>query len=336
VKCRALAVAVVALGCSASATPAAAESGRLADFAIALPTTAPASPTGVKVHVQFHREGDPDAKPSPIRTAVLALPVGLRFDTTAVPECTATDDEIRSLGADACPKETELTVGTLVGMTGFGPPADPITGDDHVFNGPRQLIEIISAQGSSASPAFDRLMIDGSTLTAHPPVTPGGPPDGETAVRSIDFEVPVRAEGGKSLITTPPDCPAGERWTSTGTFGFADGSSDTVVSATPCARNVVAKLPRLRLSARPRHVRVGRATRVRFRAAATDPACLMGARVRFAGRTVRVGPRGRASLRITFHRPGLRRARVTSPGCRPALARVRVVRARQPSAFSSR
>jgi hypothetical protein len=307
------------------ATPAAAESGRLADFSIGLPSQAPASPTGISVHVQFHRENDPDAKPSPIRTAVIALPSGLRFDNSAVPQCTASDDEIRARGPDACPKETELTVGTLVGMTGFGPPVDPITGDNHVFNGPSQLIEIISASGSSASPAFDRLMIDGSTLTAHPPVTPGGPPDGETAVRSIDFTVPVRSAGGKSLVTTPPVCPTGERWTSTGTFGFADGSSDTVVSLTPCTRHVVAKRPALRLSVRPRHVRVGRLVRLRLTVGADAPGCIAAASVRVPGRTVRVDQRGGAVVAIRFHRPGLRRARATSPGCRPAVARFRVL-----------
>ena len=326
-KARVSAVAVAVAAAAWGAPSAAGESGRLADFAIAFPTQAPAAPTGVKVHVQFHREGDPDAKPSPIRKAVIALPAGLRFDTSTVPECMASDEEIHSLGPDACPKETELTVGKLVGTTGFGPPADPLVGDDHVFNGPNQLIEVISAPGSSASPAFDRLMIDGSTLTAHPPVTPGGPPDGETAVRSIDFEVPVRVEKGKSLITTPPTCPASGRWTSTGTFGFADGSSDTVVSVAPCTP-VMPKgpRPRLGLTARPRHVRTGRVSRVRFRLATSDPACISGARVRFAGRTTRFGRRGRASMRIRFHRPGLRRARATSPGCRPALARVRVLR----------
>jgi hypothetical protein len=90
--------------------------------------------------------------------------------------------------------------------------------------------------GGSASPAFDRLTIKGSTLTAHPPAAPGGPPDGQTSVRSSDFAVPVRRAAGRSLVTTPPRCPKRRRWITTATFRFANGDSDTVLSATPCRR----------------------------------------------------------------------------------------------------
>src|SRR3954467_11127780 len=164
----------------------------------------------------------------------------------------ASDDELSTRGSDACPAETELTLGTLVGTTGFGPPVDPLVGDDHVFNGPDQIIEVITFPGNSQAPAFARLKIQGSTLPAPPPMLPGGPPDGETAVRSIDFEIPVRTgAGGRTFITTPPSCPAGGRWSSAGTFGFADGTSDRVVSATPCA-SAAARPPAMRLSVRPR------------------------------------------------------------------------------------
>jgi hypothetical protein len=322
---RALATAgALIVAAALGTTTASAESGRLADFTVAFSTHAPSAPTGMAVHVQFHRADDPGAKPSPLRSAVIALPSGLRFDTTAVPQCTASDDEIRALGSDACPKDTELTVGQLTGTTGFGPPADPLAGDDHVFNGQDQLIEIITSPGGSASPAFDRLTVSGSTLTAHPPMLPGGPPDGETAVRSIDFAIPVRSAAGKSLITTAPDCTGS--WTTTGRFGFADGSSDTVGSGAPCDSAPPPRRPaQLRLSAHPRRVPLGRVVRLRFRVSATAPSCLAGATVRLGGRTARVASRGRAVLAIAFHHAGLRRARASSPGCAPAHARVRVM-----------
>lgn len=230
-----LGVAAVALSLVAPAA-ADARSGRLADFTGALTTHRAAAPTGLRVHVLLHRPGNRSAKPSPLRSAVVRLPAGLRFDTTAVPRCTASDAAIRVLGSKACPEASELTVGKFSAVTGFGPPVDPLAGDDHVFNGPRQLIEIITAPGAFLSPAFDRLTISGSTLTAHPPKAPGGPPDGESSVRSLDFAVPVRARAGRTLIRAPRRCPATRRWTSTATFGFADGSHDTVASRSPCKR----------------------------------------------------------------------------------------------------
>jgi hypothetical protein len=239
-----------ALFAGLGAAPASAESARLADFSLGLTGHAPGSPTGMAIRVLFHRAGDPNAKPPALRSAVIRAPSGLRFDSGAVSECTASDAEIRVLGSNACPAASRLTVGPFSAMTGFGPPIDPLTGDDHVFNGANQLIEVITAPGTTISPAFDRLTISGSTLTAHPPSAPGGPPDGQTAVRSIAFAIPVRAAGGRSLITAPPACPAAGMWTSTGTFGFADGTADTVVSTTPCTRS----LRKHRRHARPHRI----------------------------------------------------------------------------------
>jgi hypothetical protein len=309
------------------AAPASAESGRLADFSFRFSSQSPGSPTGLAVHAQLHRADDPNAKPSPLRSAVIEGPTGLRFDTSAVTECKASDDELRALGSDACPEASRLTVGSFSAMSGFGPPLDPFEGDVHVFNGPSQVIEVITFKGSSSSPAFDRLTISGSTLTAHPPMAPGGPPEGEQAVRSLDYQFAARAAHGKSLITTPTACPASGQWTTTARFGFADGSTDTVASRTPCAQG--SHQPRLRLAVRPRRVRAGRRVRLRFRVRSTAENCISAARVRVGGRSVRTNRRGQAALTIRFGRRGARRARVTSPACRPASALVRVLAHRQ-------
>ena len=229
---RHLLIAVAAAAIAAS--PAYAESGRLADFTLRLSSKKPGTPTGLQTQFRLREEGHPDAKPSPIRSASIHLPNGLRFDSGAVPQCKASDAELHALGTAACPSDSQLTIGPFTAMTGFGPPIDPVKGDDHVFNGPGQLIEVIAAPGTPVSPGFDRLTISGSTVTAHPPATPGGPPDGETAVRSIGFAVPVRTAAGRSLVTTPPRCPKTRRWMTTATFRFADGDTDTVLSATPC------------------------------------------------------------------------------------------------------
>jgi hypothetical protein len=226
--------AVVLTALAAGAAPASGDSGRLADFSLGLTSRTPGAPTGMNIRVFLHRAGDRDAKPSPLRSAVVHAPSGLRFDTGAVPRCRASDQQIALLGPNACPADSELTVGSFSAMTGFGPPVDPLAGDNHVFNGPNQLIEIITAPGTPLSPAFDRLTISGSTLTAHPPKAPGGPPEGETSVRSIEARIPVRATARRSLITSPPKCTASGEWTSTASFGFADGTSDTVSSKTPC------------------------------------------------------------------------------------------------------
>src|SRR2546423_11687679 len=112
-----VAALLAALGCGAA--QASAESGRLADFSLQLSSSAPASPTGQTVHVLFHRADDRNAKPSALRSAVLQLPSGLRFDTTTLNQCTASDEQIRLLGSNACPDDTELAVGSFSAMSGF-------------------------------------------------------------------------------------------------------------------------------------------------------------------------------------------------------------------------
>src|SRR3954468_18931657 len=113
-------VAIAAALALGTAAPATADSGRLADFGLRLTARSPGTPTGQVVHLRLRRAGDPNAKPSPLRSAVIKLPRGVRFDSRAAPQCTASDAELRVLGPDACPSNTELTVGSFTGMSGFG------------------------------------------------------------------------------------------------------------------------------------------------------------------------------------------------------------------------
>jgi hypothetical protein len=318
-----LAATMLIAGLCSPAAPAGAEPGRLADFTFRLTSSSPDAPSGLFTRVFLHREHDRNAKPSPLRSAVIRGPAGLRFDTSAVTECTASDEEIRALGSEACPAESELAVGPFTAISGFGPPADPFEADNHVFNGPDQLIEIITQKGGSASPAHDRLTIEGSTLTAHPPKAVGGPPEGEMAVRSLEFRIPVRVAGGRSLIRTPPICPASGRWTTTATFAFADGTADSVSSRTPC--RLSRGVPGLRLRVHPGRVSAGRWVRLRFRLSSGSRKCRARAIVRVNGRAVRANRRGRAALVTKFRRPGTRRARAAKRGCRPASTPITVV-----------
>jgi hypothetical protein len=86
---------------------------------------------------------------------------------------------------------------------------------------------------------------------------------------------------------------------------------------------------RLRLRVSPRSVVAGESRRYRFRAtfrAAGRDRPVGGARIRFAGRTIRTGENGRARLRARL-RPGRHSARASKRGLKPGRA---IVRARSP------
>jgi outer membrane protein assembly factor BamB len=87
-------------------------------------------------------------------------------------------------------------------------------------------------------------------------------------------------------------------------------------------------LPRLHLTVRPRRATVGRRTRFRFHVSLHGrPA--RGALVRFTGRRVRAGRRGRAWLRFRPRHGGLRHPVATRRGALPGGGRVRFVRPKQ-------
>jgi predicted acyl esterase len=88
---------------------------------------------------------------------------------------------------------------------------------------------------------------------------------------------------------------------------------------------------RIRLSARPGRVSVGRRTRFRFRATTRwggRRIAVSGATVRFAGRRARTNRRGRVTIVVRLGHRGRRRARATKRGMRSGTAIVRALRRR--------
>jgi hypothetical protein len=101
--------------------------------------------------------------------------------------------------------------------------------------------------------------------------------------------------------------------------------SMTTQSPLVSQRPAVAR-PRLRLAVTPRAARAGRRTAFRFRVTDARRRPVAGALVRFAGRRLRTGPRGRARVALAVRRPGRRVARARKPGFRAARSVVRVRR----------
>lgn len=229
------------------AAPSVAAGTDRSDFALGLSSQVPGTATGMTIDARYYAAGDRDAKPPPIRRVVVALPEGTRLNTAATPHCTATDEQLRLLGRAACPDGSEVGRGTVTAITGFGAPVDPVRADATVFNGGDELIELVSFPGTPITAGIDRLHIDGSVLSGEPPTTPGGPPDGQTTIRQVEFTIPAVESSAGSLITTPALCPPTGVWTSHGTFSFGDGATTSVPATTPCAPR---SEPELRLTRR--------------------------------------------------------------------------------------
>jgi hypothetical protein len=152
---------------------------------------------------------------------------------------------------------------------------------------------------------------------------PGGPPDFETAVKGVDLSFPAST----GYVSTPPRCPDGGKWTATGTFGFADGTTHVVSDDTSCIRPPAAphRTPVIRASLEPRRTQAGHRVRLDVTLRSRDERCIAAAAVRLPGhRRVRTDDAGRVTIVKTFHRTGRRTLTATKRGCKGGRASLTV------------
>jgi hypothetical protein len=74
-------------------------------------------------------------------------------------------------------------------------------------------------------------------MTVDVPSSPGGPPDGESAVRRVHNVFPARSAGTRAFVRTPRKCPKGGLWTFRAKFTFADGAVESDVSRMRCRKH---------------------------------------------------------------------------------------------------
>jgi hypothetical protein len=311
--------------------PGSAAAGSRAELGFEFAQTHAGAPTALTLHILYRAPNDANAKPSPIRGAEIAAPAGTRFDTTARERCQATDAELMTMGRAACPAGSRVGGGSLVAITGFGAPIDPFVTDVTLFNTEGGVIELVQQRGTDETLAIDRATVRNNVYTSHPPRTPGGPPDGETAVRSVNFEFDAPSVGARAFITTPSSCSQHARWTATGRFTF-DGGVDIADGSTPCQPSHPpprtthglpgASHPRLRVA--PTRVRRGRSRSYRLRLLGMPTGCRSGVLVRLGAQRSKTSATGLATLRAVLRRPGYHKVVASKRGCPTVKARVLV------------
>jgi hypothetical protein len=315
-------VAVAALG--AFPGPAAAQD-RLG-FGLTFDIRTPAGPSGLQLQITYPPRPQ-SSKPRALQEVRIEAPVGTRFQPEAVAICRASDEELNAGGPGACPSQSRLGGGRLVAVTGIGPPFDPFPTDAHLFQGSGEIVEVFTYPGSERTLGVDRLTVNGTTLTAHPPTIPGGPPDGRTTVQEIVLRIPLPppgSRGGRAYVLAPPVCPPEGSWSSRLVVTYTDGLVQTATSSTPCTASPVRprrRPPAMRLEAFPRRLRAGRVALLGLRVF-SSARCRRGATVSLGVRRVLTDRRGRAALPWRPRRPGVYRLRATKPGCATAVRRI--------------
>ena len=305
--------------------PGVAQGAPRAEMSLRFGNQKPGAVTSMHLGVLYRGAGEPDSKPSPIHSATIETPAGTRLASASIPPCAADDEEFSARGRDACPAESRLGAGTLTAITGFGPPFDPFPTDVTVFKTAEGWVEVVQRPGTSVGLGADRARIKGSTVVLSPPPTPGGPPDGRTAIRDVDLDFPATG-----FVGAPPACPADGLWRARGAFTFEDGVTATATATTPCRGTGAAARgarPAMRVRVTPRTVRAGRRARFGVRVSSPDPRCRRGAAIWIGGRRPHTDARGRASASLAFRAPGRHAVVARKAGCRRATATIVVRRA---------
>jgi hypothetical protein len=237
-------VAVLALATTAHAGPR-------ADYRQEFTTATPGASTGVDTRLVYKNPADPNAKPFPVREEQFTLPEGTTFDNAVVPPCQASDLEVMLLEESACPPESRIGGGEGTTMSGFpGAGETPITIVGWEY-GTGTLLLAGAKQYHLRQTT--RLRRDGRVITAQVPHSPGGPPDGESALRRAHSLFTARSLGTRAYVRTPPTCPDAGVWTFAARFTFADGAVEHDSYDMPCARPRAPRVTRHHRARRRHH-----------------------------------------------------------------------------------
>lgn len=193
--------------------------------------------TGSIFDVQFVNPENPQEKPHTVKRIVVHYPPGTVFDSKAAPQCHASDEELQTEGAAACPNDTRLGGGVAVSDTGSSGPFPPRYTKSKItqFNGDNELIGVGENEDIPAIKTVTHTRFKGTTATTDFPLFPGNPPpDQYTPLKSLKVDFPIHKTGKRATVRVPGYCRPSGYWTIVTYFTYVDGVTQHIVSRSPC------------------------------------------------------------------------------------------------------
>jgi hypothetical protein len=263
--------AAVVLAMSAGAS---AQTASRQNAAAVFSESRPGQSTGIRLAIDYLNPDDPGAKPPAVQKVVTRLQPGTAIDSSVPARCEASDPELMTSGAAACPAGSKVGGGEIDLDTGVPGPGRLVQNDVTLLNGNGELIFLLESRGEPRSRTVSRAAVQGTTITSEVPPVPGGPPDGFLAIKRVRLTVAPRSVGQganlRSYIATPSSCPASGSWTNSATFTYRDGVSQSVANRSRCQGSAARrdyKPPKIRLAGVPHRQCARRDFRARVRIA---------------------------------------------------------------------
>jgi len=281
-------------------------------------TDEPGVSTGRAYAIDWVNPNDADGKPTSFSHLHVELAPGARFDTSAIPQCQASDAELMAEGASACPRDSVVANEEVLVDTGLPGSGRYLTDDSVFFNNRNELVLLATVRENGARVVL-RAQMGVNTIDLDVPPLPGAPPDGGAPKRQRGTWYPrsTRRDGRQlNYLTTPPTCPSSGYWVNRVTYTYRDGVTQTAQSRSPCrppaeGQATDRRRPVIRASGIPRPC-ARRAFRARLRIA--DASALRTVRVALGRRTLARSRRKRLAVRVPAERmrPGRHTIRVVA------------------------
>ena len=212
---RVAATALVLAAAAGVPAPASAQDRQAAQLGFT--TTEPQTAAGPRLDITIRDQG---GTPPGAGRIVNTFPQGTIFDFSVPPACEASDAELATRGAAACPPESAVARGKLDADTGPRPAEHDLTA---FSNGQNELILVAE---NAQSRIVSRARVEDAKVT----IEFAAP----TVVRRLTLSGTPLTKGGATFLRTPPACPARGGWTSTLTFIYRDGVTQRATPTTPC------------------------------------------------------------------------------------------------------
>jgi hypothetical protein len=197
--------------------------------ALTFSSATPGSPSGLDVHASWSDPGGVNGVPKSVTKMKFVGHPGTRFDTTALPRCRASDEDIANRSVRACPRASKIGSVKGQGLIVTGNPFNTIA---TLFNARREIIVIVQLVDDGRLVTYFRDDVRRSSVEVNLKI-PGG-----VALTKFDAHLPrhFRKVHGKrrAYMRTPPTCPPSGLWTTTAIFTYRDGSTEQRSAATPC------------------------------------------------------------------------------------------------------
>jgi hypothetical protein len=198
-------------------------------FGLTFSSATPGAPSGLDVSATWSDSGAVNGVPKAVTKMEFVGHPGTRFDTSALPRCRASDEDIANLSVRACPRSSRIGSVKGEGLIVTGSPFSTVA---TLFNAPRQIIVIVRLVDDGRLITYFRDDVRRSSVAVNLKI-PGG-----VALTKFEAHLPRyhRRYKGKrrAYLRTPSTCPPSGLWTTTAVFTYRDGSTEKRTAATPC------------------------------------------------------------------------------------------------------